>query len=404
MVTRAPNVHRPVSCDTERRPFPVAMATATVVMLIAAFALQLAVYGHGGHTALSDLPRVFLHRGIGPGSFPYIDRVTEYPVGSGLLLYLAAVIAPSPMGVLVVTALASGGLCVVITVVLERRCGARAWRWAIGTPVLLFAFQNWDVFVIAATLGALLAFERRRDRAAGAAFAIGAAIKLFPAFLVPPLVALRWAQGDRRGAKRLAGWSIAVFTALNLPFIIVNRAGWWWPFAFQSRRAATWGSAWHWAYELIGLPRHGHEAAGIANVVSLTAVAIGLGWLTVRAVRRNLDPVAIAGAGVAIFLLCNKVYSPTYDVWLVPFFVLLPLGRRLWLAFCAVDLAVYLTVYGYFHGAGTAAFAGTLLPFLVLARTLILLRTTLVATRPPRRPRPVVLAEGRGRMSAVASR
>ena len=162
------------------RPFPTRMVIATVAMLVLAYALQVAAFGHGGHHSLSDLPRVFLHRGVGPGSLPYIDRVTEYPIGSGVMLYLAALVAPTALGVLTVTAVAAGALCVAITVMLERRCGGRAWRWAIGTPVLLFAFQNWDIFAIAATLGALLMYERRRDRLAGALLAVGAAVKLFP--------------------------------------------------------------------------------------------------------------------------------------------------------------------------------------------------------------------------------
>ena len=78
-------------------------------------------------------------------------------------------------------------------------------------------------------------------------------------------------------------------------------------------------------------------------------------------------PFVAAAAAVTIFILCNKVYSPTYDVWLVVFFVLLPVSRRLWVTFCAVDLAVCLTVYGYFHGVDSRAFVHAVLPWLVLA-------------------------------------
>ncbi len=366
-----------------RRPFPTRMVSASLLALAVGFALQLAFYGQGGRSSLSDLPRVFLHRGVGPGALPYLQRVIEYPVGAGVLLYLAAVIAPSPFGVLVLTALVSVGLCVAITVVLERRCGARAWRWAVGTPVLLFAFQNWDIFAIAALLVGVLAFERHRDRAAGIALAIGAAIKLFPIFLLPPLIAQRWAHGDRRGARRLAVAGAVTFIALNAPFALGNRAGWWWPVAFQGRRDPTWGSAWFWTSRLVGISTVGPSAAHLANAVSFVALVGGLVWLSVVTVRRDLAPVGIAAAGVAIFLLANKVYSPTYDVWLVAFFVLLPLSRRLWLAFCAVDVGIYVVVYGHFHGVTTLGFVETVLPFLVLARVAILVRmiTAASATR-----------------------
>jgi uncharacterized membrane protein len=369
---------------TTPHPFPGRMVAATVAMLVVAYAIQLAVFGHGGHSSLSDLPRVYLHRGVGPGELPYVDRVTEYPVGSGVLLYLAALVAPSALGVFTVTAVVAGGLCVLITVVLERRYGGRAWRWALGTPLVLFAFQNWDVFAIAAALAGLLAFERHRHRLAGALLACGAAVKLFPAVLLPPFVALRWVEGDRRGARRLATWGIVVFAALNLPFVVANRAGWWWPFAFQSRRNATWGSVWFWAYRALGVPHHGATGARVADLVSAVALLVGLVCLTGWTARRRPEPAVVAAAAVTIFVLSNKVYSPTYDVWLVVFFVLLPLGRRLWIAFCAVDLAIAGTVYGYFHGSDSGAFVHAVLPWLVLFRTglLVVLLVTVTGAAP----------------------
>jgi hypothetical protein len=142
---------------------------------------------------------------------------------------------------------------------------------------------------------------------------------------------------------------------------------------------------WFWVYRLFDLPVHGATGAQRANIVSFAALLVGLGWLTYRTVRKPMEPVAVAAAAVTLFVLCNKVYSPTYDVWLVLFFVLLPLSRRLWLSFCAVDLAVFLTVYGYFHGVNTGGFVRTVLPWLVLVRTAILVKVLVDATRLGRR-------------------
>src|SRR4051812_20690476 len=268
--------------DAAPRTFPTAMVAATVAVLAGAVVLQLAVHLMEPHTALSDLPGVVAHRGIGPTAPPYLDRVLEYPVGAGILLYLASVVDPTPLGVLTVTALAAGVASVATTVALERRCGARAWRWALATPLLLFAFQNWDVFAVVAILGALFAFERRRDALAGGLFGLGAAVKLFPAVVVPPLVALRWVQGDRRGAIRLAATAATVFVALNLPFAVLNRRGWSWTFTFQGDREATWGSIWFWLYRLVGAPVSGAGSVELANVVSVVCLLAGIGWLTGR--------------------------------------------------------------------------------------------------------------------------
>ena len=365
---------------------PVAMIAANLGLLVAALAIELALYGHGGHSSLSDLPRVFLHRGMGAGSIPYVDKNLEYPVGAGILFYLASLAAPTALGVLLVTAAGAAAASVAITVALERRCGGRAWRWAIGTPVLLYAFQNWDVFAIAALLVGVFAFTRGRDARAGAALGLGAAIKLFPAVLVPPFAVYRWVRGDRRGAVRLIAWSALVFGALNLPFIVANASGWAWSFAFQGRRQATWGTVWFWFDRAVGIPVRGPAAAQLANGLSAVALGIGMLWLLARVIRSRGGSgsdagVGLAGAAVAIFLLTNKVYSPTYDIWMVVFFVLLPLSRRIWIAFCAVDLLVFATVYGWFHGITSTAVLRVVLPVLVVLRAIILVRVVVVAMR-----------------------
>ena len=368
-----------------RQPAP--MLAACSLVLVAGFALQLAAYRHGGHASISDIPRLVLHRDLTPGDWPYVDRVLEYPVLAGLLLGAAVAIGSSPFGAFVVVAVLSSLVTLGITWRLERRFGARAWRWAIGTPVLLYAFQNWDVFAIGALVLGLLAFERRRDRTAGVMFGLGAAVKLFPLVVVPPLAALRWAHGDRDGARRLVVSALAAFALVNAPFALLHPSHWWWTYSFQSSRQATWGSAWFYVLRMAGLPVHGTGGAQIADVVGAVALVVGLTWLVMRTVRDDLDAFAAAGAAVAICILANKVYSPTYDVWLVAFFVMLPLSRRLWLTFCAVDLVVFAVVYGYFDGPVHLDVVRTLLPVLVVLRTVVLLTIVMRATEPKARVR-----------------
>lgn len=365
------------------------MLAGCALVLLAAFGLQALVYGHGGHTSISDIPRLVLHRQLTPGHWPYVDRVLEYPALGGMLLGAAVALGRGPLGAFSVIAVFSSALALLVTWLLARRFGGRAWRWAIGTPLLLFAFQNWDVFAVAALVVGLLAFERGRDRTAGVALGIGGAVKLFPMVVAPPLAAIRWAHGDRRGAMRLMAVSALTFVAINLPFAVAHRAHWWWTYSFQSARQATWGSAWFYVLRMTGLPVHGTTGAQIANLLGAAALLGGITWLVVRTVRRDLAPWAAAGAAVAIAILANKVYSPTYDLWLVVFFVALPLSRRMWLTFCAVDLAVFCVVYGYFDGPLTVNLVRTVLPVLVVFRTAVLLTLVARATaRPARDPAP----------------
>ncbi len=367
-----------------RYRFPTtAFVAASVGLLGCALALQLVFFANGGHSALSDLPRVLLHRGITPATPPYLVKPLEYPVLSGLMLYGADLVWPSALGAFLVTALASAACCVYLTIRFARRFGSRAWRWALAVPVLLYAFQNWDVFAIVALVLGLLAFEQRHNRTAGIALGIGAGIKLFPLVVVPVLVAIRWREGRRDEARRLFVGATATFLAVNVPIAVFTPHRWWWTYQFQSHRQATWGSAWHYVLQTLQLPVDGVAGAQFANVVSACALLAGLVWLVWRVLRNDIGPFAAAAAAVAIFILSNKVYSPTYDVWLVAFFVMVPFSRRLWLAFCAVDLAVFITVYGYFHGLTSAAVVATVLPGFVVIRTATLIAMIVRSTRAP---------------------
>jgi hypothetical protein len=136
-------------------------------------------------------------------------------------------------------------------------------------------------------------------------------------------------------------------------------------------------------------------------VVDVLAVGVVVGSLvlvSVLALRRNLDAFEIGGAIVGLFLLANKVYSPNYDLWIVPFFVLLPVARRTWIAFVVSDLAVFVLVYGHFHVGWSSDVVKMILPALLLVRTLAIIDVILVAlhVRRPvfrmRQPVPPVVA------------
>jgi hypothetical protein len=358
-----------------------AMVVATLGMLAIALALQLAAYGNGGRDGLSDLPHLYLHRGIRPGAFPYLDRALEYPVGAGVLLWIAASVGGGPLGVLLVTALLASIGCVAITLILERWHGARAWRWVLAPPLVLYAFQNWDVFAVAALLAGLVAFERRADRAAGAALGLGAAIKLFPALLVVPLAVTRFAQGGHRDVRRLVSTAAVVFAAINLPLLVAAPAGWWWPWQFQSNRPPTWGSTWANLLPHLGLPAEGPAGAHLGNTLAAVTLVLGIAALSAVSWRKRLSSFEITGATLAVLLLTTKIYSPTYDLWLVLCFVVVPLGSKVWVAFCAADLAIYVVVYGYFNGFESRAELHSVLPALVLARSIVLAIVLLGALR-----------------------
>ena len=179
--------------------------------------------------------------------------------------------------------------------------------------------------------------------------------------------------GSRSAPSPRSQWS-------TLPSSCFHPSNWWWTYSFQSSRQATWGSAWFYVLRMAGLPVHGTSGAQIATWWARVALVGGLTWVVVRTVRFDLDPFAAAGAAVAICILANKVYSPTYDVWLVVFFVMLPLSRRLWLDVLRRRPRRVHVVYGYFDGPLHIDVVRAVLPVLVVLRTAVLLTIVMRAT------------------------
>ncbi len=364
---------------------PRAAYTCTVATLCVAGLLQLAIYRHGGHTALGDIPGRFFAWRLGPHSLPYIDRPVEYPPVIGLLAYLVALFGRTAGWFFLLTALFSAALALVMTGLLGRYDTPRLTRWVVGLPVALYAFHNWDLVAMVPLVLGITAFESGSDGAAGAWLALGMSAKVFPGLLIPPLAAKRWFDGDRRGAIRLVVGAVVVTLAINVPIAVASWDGWSYPARFQGARHATWGSLLSW---VTSPPWGGRWTVGdpaqVANVAAAGLLAAGLVTISYLGVRRRLGAAAIGMATVGVFMLTNKVYSPNYDLWLVPFFVLLPIGRRYWIAFCAADLAVFVVVFGRFHGLLTRHLGAELVPYVIFARAVVVVALIAIALRPLR--------------------
>ncbi len=347
----------------------------TALTLVGSAVLQLAVYRNGGHDALGDIPGRFFAWRLRPDALPYLDRPVEYPAVIGAVGYLTALVGRTATSFFALTALMSAGLAFFMTRLLHSHAPDRILRWAAGLPVLLYAFHNWDLFAMVPAVLGILAYRRGADRCAGAWLGLGFSTKLFPGLMLAPLVVARWCEGDRRGARRLAASGIGVTLAVNAPVALASWSGWSFPARFQGARRATWGSLISWItsppWDVPQITEFA-DPASTANIIAFVLLGLGLAAVTVLGVRRRLDAAAIGVAAVAVFLLSNKVYSPNYDFWLVPFFVLVPFARRQWVAFCAADLGMFVVVFGRFHGLVEPSVAGNLVPVFTFSRAVIL--------------------------------
>ncbi len=229
---------------------------------------------------------------------------------------------------------------------LARMSGVRALLWASAPALVLYAFHNWELLVVAASAGGIYLWHRDRPLWAAAVFGVGGALKLFPLFFLLPLLLDIWMKHDVKAAGRVIASGIGTFAVINLPFVIASPAGWWITYEFHSLRTGNFDSIWY-----LGWPRAApHTINVIAAALILTFFASSLAYGWIRARREQVFPFLQVGAAlVASFMLWNKVHSPQYTLWILPFFALLSVRLVWWVAYAVVDLMVYVGVFRWFY-------------------------------------------------------
>jgi uncharacterized membrane protein len=260
-------------------------------------------------------------------------------------MWVAARFASDFNSYLDTSAILLGPFALLTAYLLARMSGARALLWASAPALVLYAFHNWDLLVVAAAAGGIYLWHQERPLWAAVVFGVGGALKLFPLFLLLPLFLDVWMKQDVKAAGRVVASGIATFAVINLPFAIVSPAGWWTTYEFHSLRTGNFDSIWY-----LGWPR---AAPGTINLVAAALVftffagAVAYGW--VRGRREQVFPfLQVGGALVASFMLWNKVHSPQYTLWVLPFFALLSVRLVWWFAYTVVDLMVYVGVFRWF--------------------------------------------------------
>lgn len=291
----------------------------------------------------TDVVSLFFRDGLSAHPIPYLDYQFEYPVGTGLFVYVANTASSLPVYYWVTwTALA---VCaVVIAAMIPRFKGettgtaGSVWLFALSPAVALYVNFNWDMLALVMTVGALLAFARGRDSLSGGLLAAGVWTKFFPVVMLPVLLIARIRTGATKAALRLAGWFVAVTVAINLPLLVVRPRAWWHFFALNAQRT---GDLNLWSLLVpLDLSAFGVDVAsagllglGIAGILAVQWRATGEAWL----------PGVVAA--ITLFFAVNKVYSPQYGLWVVVLLAVVGASTGLAVAWSAMDLAYFTTSF-----------------------------------------------------------
>jgi Glycosyltransferase family 87 len=342
-----------------------AAAAAAVVLALSFYAL-IAWLEHG---QLSDVGGYQEHAAaIRAGQVPYRDFSFEYPPAALLPMLLPAYMSWSYATSFAVLMGVCGAGCIAAAGWALRTVEAGPERtWAallsIGVSPLVLGslfdtrFDLWPTLLAVAALAALV---RERAALSGVLLGLGFAAKLWPAVLLPIAIVHLWRRRGRTDALAVAIGFVAAAVACFLPFAVLAPEGVRAMFADQLSRplqVESLGSAVLMAAQHLGMrplatiDSHGAQAlsgrgaglaADLSTVLELAAVvAVWIAFARRRSARGETALLA-AGAAVAALIAFDKVLSPQYLIWLVPF-VFLVRGERGVLAGGLLFLALGLT-------------------------------------------------------------
>jgi uncharacterized membrane protein len=324
---------------------------------------------HFKYLCYSDIGLLYAGRGLLQGNTPYLDSgdypVLEYPVLTGWFLELERLITRAlggPQGTeltaqqqvdstlifIDVNAVLLGALFLIALWALVRTPVGRPWdamMMAASPCVAAAALINWDMLPVALTALAMAFWSARKPGLAGVMLGLGAAAKLYPAFLLGPLLLLCLR------AKRMGDFVTTLSTFLvswglvNLPVMLLAPDAWFSFWIYNSERGGDLGSIWY-VLSLAGYP------VPYLNWVSgglFLLGCVGILILIIRAPRRPRFG-AVAFLVVAAFLMTNKVYSPQYVLWLLPLMILARPKWRDWLIFTAGELIYFVAIWWHLGG------------------------------------------------------
>ncbi|GAB3623690.1 hypothetical protein GCM10027418_17740 [Mariniluteicoccus endophyticus] len=314
----------------------------------------------------TDIVPLYPGRGLADGNVPYFDsgsyEVLEYPVGTGYLMDLARRIAkllgaPQGPGLDSQQLVDAQNMFMAVNVVLlfalflvaiwahVRGSLGRQWdvlMFVASPSVFLTGLINWDMLPIALTAVGFMLWARGRPALAGVALGLSMAAKLYAGFLLGPLLLLCLRSGKVRQFLSTLGGFLLAWALANLPVMIGAPAAWKAFWTFNSDRAGDFGSIWYLGV-LNGAPMTD------LNLWSTGSFALGclvVALLVVLAPQRPRIG-AVMLLLLLAFFLTNKVYSPQYVLWALPFLAMARPRWRDWAIWTFGEVVYFMAIWAH---------------------------------------------------------
>jgi uncharacterized membrane protein len=308
------------------------------------------------HLCYSDIVPLLGTEQLTTGRLPFLDpcapsdgHCDEYPVVSMYAMRLAAWASDTLPGFFWANVVLLSICAAIVAVCLYLLVGPRALVFALAPTLLVYGFMNWDLLTVAFATLATLAYLNRRDVWSGVLLGVGAAAKIYPALFVVPFVLGRFKERDPDAGIHLAWAAAGTWIVVNAPFAFASPSSWWEFFRYNAQRPADWDSLWFIVHHRLTGDLYFGATTPIDAWSAILFVGISVAvWM----LRRRIDPDfprwTFGFPLLVIFLLTNKVYSPQYGLWLLPWFAVALPSLRPFVLFELADVAVFVTRFSWF--------------------------------------------------------
>lgn len=327
------------------------------------------------HFCYSDTIPLFGIHGLDTGQIPYYDSAVEYPVLTGIFMYGAAWVSSWFVGIgageglsatysyYAVTCLALSLCAMVVVWGVLKLSGRRPWdatMVALSPLLFVHAFTNWDLWAVAWSTAALVAWSRRRPGWAGLLLGFGIAAKLYPILFLGVLLVLCLRTRQLRPWLITLAGAAGSWAVVNIPVALAAGDNWSLFFRLNSTRPDDPDSLWQIVeyafapgqatlFDSVLLEGDSPSGLNLAVAIATLAVCAAVAWVGLAApVRPRVAQLLFLL--VAGFLLVNKVWSPQFSLWLLPLAVLARPEWKLLLAWQAAEAFLWVPRLLYYLG------------------------------------------------------
>ena len=267
------------------------------------------------HACYSDLPSLYEARGLSSNQWPYAsaDNSVEYPVLTGVVMYLTSFAANSPASYFNINTFFLILLFIATAVVVRRIRPEFAYLVPVAPAMIASLFINWDLWAIATMMLAIYWFDRKQFNYSALLLGVSISTKFLPIFLLIPIVFILWREDKVKEAIKYIATTFAVWLLINAPFALTTPTGWWRFYKLNLERGPDWGSIW------LALQQLGINFANL-NYLSILLLLIALTTIAILLFELRYTPTlaSVAFFVLASVMLASKVYSPQYVLWLTP--------------------------------------------------------------------------------------